>query len=128
MSFRRNSLVCHLSSKGSLRIILVPGATPVAKSTYWLNLPYNYWNFSQELPYQPSDRVEKFVVYRNVSLSGLGAVSMQQGNVIAYASRQLKPHEINYPTHDPELETVVFGSQDLEALSLWGQVYHLHRP
>ena len=47
-------------------------------------------------------------------------MSMQRGNVIAYASRQLKPHEKNYPTHDPELGTIVFGSQDLEALSLGG--------
>ena len=28
---------------------------------------------------------------------------MQHGRVIAYASRQLKPHELNYPTHDLEL-------------------------
>ena len=41
---------------------------------------------------------------------------MQRGNVIAHASRQQKPHERNYPTHDPELGTVVFGSQDLEAI------------
>ncbi|KAL4583309.1 hypothetical protein LXL04_007879 [Taraxacum kok-saghyz] len=34
--FPKEFLACHLSSKGSLRIILVPGATPVAKSTYWL--------------------------------------------------------------------------------------------
>ena len=34
---------------------------------------------------------------------------MQHENVIAYASRQLKKHEKNYPTHDLELDTVVFS-------------------
>ena len=38
---------------------------------------------------------------------------MQDGRVIAYASRQLKKHEINYPTHDLELAVVVF------ALKIW---------
>nr|GFB95815.1 retrotransposon protein, putative, Ty3-gypsy subclass [Tanacetum cinerariifolium] len=35
------------------------------------------------------------------------------GKVIAYASRQLKPYEVNYPTHDLELAVVVF------ALKIW---------
>ena len=34
---------------------------------------------------------------------------MQEKNVIAYASRQLKVHERNYATHDLELATVVFA-------------------
>jgi hypothetical protein len=38
---------------------------------------------------------------------------MQNGRVIAYASRQLKPYEMNYPTHDLELAAVVF------ALKIW---------
>jgi hypothetical protein len=38
---------------------------------------------------------------------------MQHGKVIAYASRQLKAHEINYPVHDLELAAVVF------ALRVW---------
>ncbi|KAI3690326.1 hypothetical protein L2E82_48306 [Cichorium intybus] len=38
---------------------------------------------------------------------------MQRGRVIAYASRQLKPHEANYPTHDLELGAVAF------ALKIW---------
>jgi hypothetical protein len=32
---------------------------------------------------------------------------MQDKKVIAYGSRQLKPHEVNYPTHDLELAAVV---------------------
>ena len=44
-----------------------------------------------------------FVIYCDASLQGLGCVLMQDGHVVAYASRQLKPHELNYPTHDLEL-------------------------
>jgi len=38
---------------------------------------------------------------------------MQDRRVVAYASRQLKNHEKNYPTHDLELAAVVF------ALKIW---------
>ncbi|MCI26889.1 CCHC-type integrase, partial [Trifolium medium] len=41
-------------------------------------------------------------------MMGLGSVLMQNGQVVAYASRQLKVHERNYPTHDLELTAVVF--------------------
>nr|GEZ02648.1 putative reverse transcriptase domain-containing protein [Tanacetum cinerariifolium] len=50
-----------------------------------------------------------FVVYCDASIQGLGAVLMQREKVIAYASRQLKPHEENYTTHDLELGAVVFA-------------------
>ncbi|KAI3707163.1 hypothetical protein L6452_25432 [Arctium lappa] len=56
---------------------------------------------------------EGFVVYSDASKLGLGCVLMQQGKVIAYASRQLKDHEKRYPTHDLELAAVVF------ALKIW---------
>ncbi|KAI3691635.1 hypothetical protein L6452_31434 [Arctium lappa] len=56
---------------------------------------------------------EDFVVYSDASKMGLGCVLMQRGKVIAYASRQLKIHEQNYPTHDLELAAVVF------ALKFW---------
>ncbi|GJS81469.1 putative reverse transcriptase domain-containing protein [Tanacetum coccineum] len=51
---------------------------------------------------------ENFIIYYDVSHKGLGAVLMQNENVIAYASRQLKIHEKNYTTHDLELGAVVF--------------------
>ncbi|XP_050908927.1 uncharacterized protein LOC127122669 [Lathyrus oleraceus] len=51
---------------------------------------------------------ESFVVYCDASKMGLGGVLMQNGQVVAYASRQLKVHERNYPTHDLELAAVVF--------------------
>ncbi|GJS87637.1 reverse transcriptase domain-containing protein [Tanacetum coccineum] len=45
---------------------------------------------------------DDFVIYCDASLQGLGAVLMQREKVIAYASRQLKPHEEKYTTHDLE--------------------------
>nr|GEU88136.1 putative reverse transcriptase domain-containing protein [Tanacetum cinerariifolium] len=49
---------------------------------------------------------DNFVVYCDASHQGLGAVLMQREKVIAYASRQLKPHEENYTTHDLKLGAV----------------------
>ena len=59
------------------------------------------------------DPSQPYEVYTDASLMGLGCVLMQNGKVIAYASRQLRPHEVNYPTHDLELGAVVF------ALKIW---------
>jgi hypothetical protein len=53
--------------------------------------------------------IEGFMVYSDASKKGLGCVLMQHGKVIAYASRQLKPHEVNYLVHDLELAAVVFA-------------------
>ena len=52
-------------------------------------------------------------MYSDASRISLECVLMQDGKVVAYASRQLKPHEQNYLTHDLELATVVF------ALKIW---------
>ncbi|GKA43055.1 putative reverse transcriptase domain-containing protein [Tanacetum coccineum] len=52
---------------------------------------------------------DDFVIYYDASHQGLGAVLMQREKAIAYASRQLKPHEENYTTHDLELGAVVFA-------------------
>nr|GEZ58801.1 retrotransposon protein, putative, Ty3-gypsy subclass [Tanacetum cinerariifolium] len=56
---------------------------------------------------------DDFVVYFDASIQGLGALLMQREKVIAYVSRQLKPHEENYTTHDLELGAGVF------ALKIW---------
>ena len=48
-----------------------------------------------------------FLIYCDASHQGLGCVLMQEGRVVAYASRQLRKHELNYPTHDLELAAVV---------------------
>ena len=61
---------------------------------------------------QPTSGKE-YTLYSDVSGIGLGCVLMQDGKVVAYVSRQLKPHEQNYPTHDLELVAVVF------ALKIW---------
>ena len=52
---------------------------------------------------------KEYVIYSDASLNGLGCVLMQEGKVVAYESRQLKPHEKNYPTHDFELAAIVFS-------------------
>ena len=51
---------------------------------------------------------DDFVVYTDASRIGLGCVLMQRDKVIAYASRQLKMHEHNYPTCDLKLILVIF--------------------
>ncbi|KAF8047828.1 hypothetical protein N665_2809s0001 [Sinapis alba] len=56
---------------------------------------------------------QPYIVYTDASITGLGCVLTQHGKVIAYASRKLKKHEGNYPTHDLEMAAVVF------ALKIW---------
>jgi hypothetical protein len=60
-----------------------------------------------------TDIRKPFDVYCDASSTGLGGVLMQEGQVIAYTSRQLWKHEVNYPTHDLELAAVV------HALKVW---------
>jgi hypothetical protein len=59
------------------------------------------------------DLQKGFDIYCDACGQGLGCVLMQEGHVIAYASRQLRKHELNDPTHDLELAAVV------HALKIW---------
>jgi hypothetical protein len=61
-----------------------------------------------------------FDIYCDACGQGLGCVLMQEGHVIAYASRQLRKHELNYPTHDLELAAVV------HALKIW--IHYIMEP
>jgi hypothetical protein len=71
------------------------------------------------------DITKSFDIYCDASSSRLGCVVMQEGHVIAYSSRQLRPREEHYPTHDLELATMV------HALRTWryyllGNVAHIY--
>jgi hypothetical protein len=59
------------------------------------------------------DMEKPFSIYYDASSQGLECVLMQDGRVVAYASRQLRKHDVNYPTHDLELAAVV------HALKIW---------
>jgi LPS O-antigen subunit length determinant protein (WzzB/FepE family) len=59
------------------------------------------------------DIKKDFVVYYDASRQGLGCVLMQEGKVVAYASRHLKKHKENYVTHNLELAAV------MHALKIW---------
>ena len=61
---------------------------------------------------------KEYVIFSDASLNGLGCVLMQEGKVVAYASKQLKPHEKNYPTHDLELAAIVF------VLKIWRHYFY----
>ncbi|WMV42351.1 hypothetical protein MTR67_035736, partial [Solanum verrucosum] len=68
-----------------------------------------------------SEGTQGFVVYCDASRVGLGCVLLQNGKVIAYASRQLKVHEKNYPTHDLELAVslqYVFSQKELNLIQM----------
>ena len=74
------------------------------------------------------DIYRSFDVYCNASRQGIGCVLMQDSKVVAYASRQLRPHEGNYPTHDLELAAVVHALKILETLSHWKKVPNFYQP
>ena len=73
---------------------------------------------------QPTSRKE-YILYSDASCIGFGCVLMQDRKVMAYASRQLKPHEQNYSIHDLELVGVVF-SLKIQRHYLYGEKYRIY--
>jgi len=61
------------------------------------------------------DPIGHFEMFYDASKMGVRCVLMQDRRVVAYASRQLRENEKNYPTHDLELGVIVF------ALKIWRQ-------
>ena len=74
------------------------------------------------------DGVEDFVVYCDPSIMGFGVVLMLRGHVIAYASRQLNPHDANFRTHDLQLGAVVFALEISRhyLYDVWSTIYIDH--
>jgi hypothetical protein len=67
------------------------------------------------------DLTKMFNIYCDASRQELGCVLLQARQVVCYASRQLRKHEENYPTHDLELAAVV------HALKIWRHYLIGHR-
>ena len=68
---------------------------------------------------------KEYVIFSDALLNALGCVLMQEGKMIACASRKLKPHEKNYPTHDMEFFLCIW-IENMETLFVRGKVFHLH--
>jgi hypothetical protein len=64
---------------------------------------------------------KKFNIYCDALRQGLRCMLMQDRQVVSYASRRLRKHEVNYPTQDPELAVVV------HALKIWRHYLIGHR-
>ncbi|WVZ93905.1 LOW QUALITY PROTEIN: hypothetical protein U9M48_039855 [Paspalum notatum var. saurae] len=88
-----------------------------AKYTWSPNCEEAFQSLKRSLTTAPvlaqPDVTKPFDVYCDASGNGLGCILMQEGRVVDYASRQLRKHEANYPTHDLELVAVV------HALKIW---------
>ena len=56
------------------------------------------------------DFTKYFLVITDASGQAIGGVLTQEGRLVAYTSRKLRLHELNYPTHDLELLAVILSS------------------
>ena len=74
---------------------------------------------------------DQCTIYNDPSKNELGCKLTKKDKVIAYASRQLKPYEQNYPIHNFEINSggVCFEIMtffDMEALPIRRRVQNLH--
>jgi hypothetical protein len=77
----------------------------------------SFWELKKRLTTAPvlvmPDMEKSFSIYCDASGQGLRCVLMQDGHVVAYASRQLRKLEEHYLTHDLDLAILV------HALKIW---------
>ena len=66
-----------------------------------------FLGIEEKIDNRSSTNPARYPIYCDASRQGLGCVLMQDGKVVAYASRQVRPHEQNYPAHDLEFAAVV---------------------
>ncbi|XP_071940239.1 uncharacterized protein [Coffea arabica] len=107
------------------KIKLHPGAEPISKTPYRMALAE-----LKELKIQLQELLDRGFIQESESpwepRYYLSRRRMEDyGCVIAYASRKLKPHEQNYPTHDLELAAVVFALQKWRHY-LYGITFEYH--
>jgi len=96
----------RLGGKAS-RYATTPTLSKISKGP--INLGLNF-PFFPNLNIPLDERSEiLFTMYCDAFRFGLGCVLMQNGNMIAYASRKLKKFEQNYPTHHLEMVALVFA-------------------
>jgi uncharacterized protein YaiI (UPF0178 family) len=108
---RRPRIFSLVTLKVSLREHVL---TQLLGNNWYLKVTSNLQRLLTSAPILRVPDMEKdFMVCTDASKQGLGAVLMQDGGVIAYASRKLKKHEELYVTHDLELAAVMLD------LKLW---------
>ena len=90
---------------------------------------FEYLNTKAHLCTYSNYTEESLFVYCNASKKFLGCILMQQGKAMAYASKQLWPHEVNYLMHDLELGVVIFALKIWRhyLYRVWFEVYNDHK-
>ncbi|GJV62520.1 putative reverse transcriptase domain-containing protein [Tanacetum coccineum] len=100
----------ELSDRGFIRPSTSPWGAPVLfvkKKDGSFRMCIDYQELNKLTVKIVTQITDIFYQRQDASLQGLGAVLMQKEKVIAYASRELKPHEENYTTHDLEFGAVL---------------------
>jgi hypothetical protein len=114
--------VCSFLGLAGYYRIFIPSSSKIAKPiTDLLRKEEKFvWNAERDKAFQTLkkllttspmlaqlDITKSFDVYYDASSTGLGCVLMQESHVIAYSSRQPRPYEEHYHTHDLELAAVI---------------------
>ena len=74
------------------------------------------------------DTSKEVVLQVDASQVGLGAVLLQDGKPVAYASKALTPGEMRYGNIEREMLVVVFGVYEIPLLLIWHKVCMHVRP